>query len=280
MTDRPGPAPRRRSRSSIGSSRQSWSAAFRPAPSLRRARCATRSATSRSVVRRALLVLAQRGIVDLRSNRGAFIASPSPEMARNVFEARRTIEVAVVSNAIDRLKAAHLAALRSLTQRAAVMRRTENRHEAIRLSGELHIRLAEFAGNPVLLRFVEELVAQTSLIIGLFGSLRLPSCSEEEHEAVIDAIEARDEAAAVDAHGPAPGSHRERAGSRGERRAGGGSRLDPGLGAGEPAGAEAARLKSAASIEGTRGGRTTLYHGMFIRVECISTNMAPIYPKT
>lgn len=153
--------------------------------------------TSRSVVRRALLVLAERGIVDLRSNRGAFIASPSPEMARNVFEARRTIEVAVVGNAVDRLKPAQLAALRSLTEREAAMRRAENRHEAIRLSGEFHVRLAEFAGNPVLLRFVEELVAQTSLIIGLFGSLRLPSCSDEEHRGVIDAIEARKEAAAA-----------------------------------------------------------------------------------
>ncbi len=149
-------------------------------------------------MRRGLLVLAQRGIVDLHSNRGAFIASPSPEMARNVFEARRTIEVAVVANAIDRLNPAHVAALRALTLRAAAMRRSENRHEAIRLSGELHVRLAEFAGNPVLLRFVEELVAQTSLIIGLFGSQRGPSCADEEHEAIIGAIEARDERTAAD----------------------------------------------------------------------------------
>jgi DNA-binding GntR family transcriptional regulator len=125
------------------------------------------------------------------------VASPPPEAARDVFEARRTIEIAVVRNAVERLDATQLATLRALTDREAATRRSGKRHEAIRLSGEFHVRLAEFAGNPILLKFVEELVARSSLIIGLFGSLRLSSCSEDEHRALIDAIGARQAAAAV-----------------------------------------------------------------------------------
>ena len=42
-------------------------------------------------VRRALLLLGSQGIVELHSNRGAYVACPSPEEAREVFEARRII---------------------------------------------------------------------------------------------------------------------------------------------------------------------------------------------
>jgi DNA-binding GntR family transcriptional regulator len=148
--------------------------------------------TSRARVRRALLMLAEREIVELHSNRGAFIASPSPDEARNVFQARRAIEPTVVRNAIERIKDSEVAALRAHMDSELAAGRAGNRHEAIRLSGGFHIRLAEFSGNPVLTRFVEELVARTSLIIGLFGVSGISSCSEEDHSALIEAIAARD----------------------------------------------------------------------------------------
>ena len=43
----------------------------------------------RANVRRALTSLAAQHVVELRPNRGAFVATPSPEEAREVFEARR-----------------------------------------------------------------------------------------------------------------------------------------------------------------------------------------------
>ena len=67
-----------------------------------------------------------------------------------------------------------------------------DRSESIRLSGQFHLRLAETAGNSVMAKFLEELVARTSLIIGLYGSRSARSCSEAEHEALIDALAARD----------------------------------------------------------------------------------------
>ena len=47
-------------------------------------------------VRHALLLLASQGIVDLHSNRGAFIACPSRDEARDVFGARLTLESNIV----------------------------------------------------------------------------------------------------------------------------------------------------------------------------------------
>ena len=47
---------------------------------------------SRTTVRKALQRLAHDHIIELRPNRGAIVASPSPKEARDVFAARRALE--------------------------------------------------------------------------------------------------------------------------------------------------------------------------------------------
>src|SRR5450631_1162238 len=51
---------------------------------------------SRTIVRKALLRLAHEHILELRHNRGAVVASPSPQDTREIFAARRAIEAAIV----------------------------------------------------------------------------------------------------------------------------------------------------------------------------------------
>ena len=153
---------------------------------------------NRSQIRRILIVLAERGVVSLHANRGAFVARPDAKEARNVFDARRAIERAVVLSAATRIDPAALSRLRAEV-RAGTRAETEgDRSKAIRLSGQFHLRLAEAAGNSVLTKFLGELVARTSLIIGLYGSLSVRSCSEAEHEALIEALAEQDGARAAD----------------------------------------------------------------------------------
>ena len=152
---------------------------------------------SRTQVRRIFVVLAERGIVTLHPNRGAFVASPSPEEARDVFEARRTIERSIIADAARRITPEQVEELRGYIMRGALATANDNRREAVRLSGEFHIKLAGVAGNPVIGRFVEELVARTSLIIALFGSRKSFSCSEQEHNGLLEALSVHDAARAA-----------------------------------------------------------------------------------
>lgn len=151
---------------------------------------------SRARIRRVLLILAEREIVKLESNRGAFVARPTPGDARHVFQARCTIEPTIVRNAVQFISDSQIRSLKSQVKQEAEANHSGNRHEAIRLSGSFHVRLAEFAGNPVLQRFIEDLVARSSLIIGLFGSPRVSFCSQDEHSGLISAIEKRNPATA------------------------------------------------------------------------------------
>jgi DNA-binding GntR family transcriptional regulator len=142
----------------------------------------------RARIRRALLMLAQREVVELRSNRGAFVACPTADEARDVFAARRAIEPGIVQCAVAVIREPQIAELTDHVDRENAAHLARNRHEAIWLSGSFHIRLAELAGNPVLTRFVKDLVARTSLIIGLFGSPGVSSCLDDEHRTLIAAI--------------------------------------------------------------------------------------------
>jgi DNA-binding GntR family transcriptional regulator len=147
---------------------------------------------SRTQIRRVLIVLAERGVVTLHPNRGAFIASPDAEEARNVFEARLAIERSIALAAAGRMDSAALDRLRENARAGGAAEARGDRSESIRLSGHFHLRLAETAGNAVLMKFLEELVARTSLIIGLYGSPTRRACLEDDHAALVEALGDRD----------------------------------------------------------------------------------------
>ncbi len=144
---------------------------------------------SRTQIRRILVVLGERGVVTLHPNRGAFVWSPSAEEARDVFAARRVVERAAVERAAATINARVLARLRALVAAGAAAAHRADEREAIRLSGQFHIEIAEIAGNAVLTRFLEDLVARTSLIIAFYGATT-QTCSDSDHDDLITALAA------------------------------------------------------------------------------------------
>ena len=68
---------------------------------------------SRTIVRAALLALSHRHLVELKRNRGAFVAQPSIREAREVFEARALLEPRTAHSAATRMTEMDLALLRT-----------------------------------------------------------------------------------------------------------------------------------------------------------------------
>ena len=143
-------------------------------------------------IRQSLLLLSSREVVELQPNRGAFVASPSAEQAREVFETRLMIEPNVARLAAERATPADIDRLARHLDLEADALRHNRRRDAIRLSGQFHVHLAEVAGNSVALRMVKELVTRTSLIIGIFGSGGASNCRDEDHGEILEALGSRD----------------------------------------------------------------------------------------
>ncbi|MEZ5776952.1 MAG: GntR family transcriptional regulator [Paracoccaceae bacterium] len=147
-------------------------------------------------IRRSLLLLASRQVVDLQSNRGAFVASPTAAEAQEVFESRLMIEPNVAMLAAERATETDVAMLGAHLEKEHHAHRSDNRHEAIRLSGQFHVVLARIAANRVMERMVKELVTRTSLIIGIFGAPGTDNCRDDDHSLILEALRAKDAAAA------------------------------------------------------------------------------------
>jgi len=152
---------------------------------------------SRTLVRQALNQLSRDKLVTLEPSRGAFVATPSVDEARQVFEVRRMVEqlrqqqpVAVVTDEQIAALRVHLAREADAVARIDVAGRT-------RLLADFHVVLARLLGNEVLAQLLADLLARCSLIALMYQSAHGAGHSADEHVAIVDAIARRDARAAA-----------------------------------------------------------------------------------
>ena len=166
-----------------------------PGAKLSEAEVGTLFDVSRTIARSALQMLTFEGLVRTERNRGAFVANPSPEEARQVFASRRLIEPGIAITACERVDAVRIEEFRAQLDQEGLYiaaRGPDARRAEIKASGDFHLLLATVAGNQILLRFMEELVARSSLVIALYGRSGASACGHSEHRQIVDALEARD----------------------------------------------------------------------------------------
>jgi DNA-binding GntR family transcriptional regulator len=153
---------------------------------------------TRAVIRKVLARLAHSRLVDLRPNRGAVVASPTAEEARDLFAARSAIEGAIVSSLACSVTRAQLRELKALTRAERDAYAAGDSRQGLKLSVEFHRVLARMAGNAVLCEFLDQLVARTPLVVLAHqGPAADNACSIDEHSSVVDALASGDAARAV-----------------------------------------------------------------------------------
>lgn len=158
---------------------------------------------SRTLVRQALNQLSRDHLVTLEPARGAHVARPSVNEARQVFEVRKMIETTMVRQLCAVVTDAHIAALRRHlhAEREAVQQTDVSGRT--RLLADFHVLLARQLGNEVLAQLLADLLSRCSLIALMYQSAHSAEHSQGEHEAIVDALARRDADAAVrliDAH--------------------------------------------------------------------------------
>ena len=152
---------------------------------------------SRTVVRQALNQLSRDRLITLEPARGAFVAQPGIEEARQVFEARQLIEAGIVRELCGRITTAQVATLRAhLKQEREAVARTDVSGRT-RLLADFHVVLAQMLGNEVLAQLLADLLSRSSLIALMYQSSHSAEHSQAEHVAIVAALEQRDPRAAV-----------------------------------------------------------------------------------
>ncbi len=168
-----------------------------PGTKLAEQKLADHFGVSRTLIRQALFQLVQKRLIRMEPARGAFVATPSSDEARQVFAVRRMVEVEMTRNFVRHATPAQIKALKEhvAEEKAAVSRgdvagRTD-------LLGDFHVRIAELMGNQVLAQILSELISRCALITLMYQSTTAAEHSAEEHADILKAIAAKDEDLAV-----------------------------------------------------------------------------------
>ncbi|MFL9923172.1 GntR family transcriptional regulator [Herbaspirillum lusitanum] len=151
----------------------------------------------RTVVQKALQKLAHDHIVELRPNRGAVVAMPTPEETREIFEARRALESAILALAVKHATKSDLNKLRKQLKEEHEVMHSYVQTDWARLASSFHMRVAELSRNPILQRYLGELLSRCSLIVALHEPAGYAACEHDEHTSIVDLIERGDTAGAI-----------------------------------------------------------------------------------
>ncbi|TBW40732.1 GntR family transcriptional regulator [Siculibacillus lacustris] len=147
---------------------------------------------SRARIRNVLTRLAYAGVVTLEPNRGASVTKPSPKDAHDNFVARRAVEDAIVRIAAGHIGPADRALLTANIEAESKARHDGDTAGMVWLSGEFHMLLARITGNRILEGILRELITREALVISTFERPGRPSCSHDEHHAILEALCAGD----------------------------------------------------------------------------------------
>jgi DNA-binding GntR family transcriptional regulator len=149
---------------------------------------------SRTRIRWVLHALARDKVVTLQRNRGAVVAHPNVREAKEVFAARRLIEVALARDVVQAADDKAIKRLKAHIRKEQQGERSQDRALELKASHEFHTLLAEIVGNQVIVGFLRELMARSSLITAIYERPDVSSCSHLAHSRLIQCIEQRDAA--------------------------------------------------------------------------------------
>ena len=153
----------------------------------------------RGTIRKVLARLAYSRLVDQLPNRGASVAKPSVEEGRDLFATRRVLEGAIIQSLTPHISKAQIQHLRHMLDQEQNAYETDDTKLALSLSVDFHRQLARMCGNGVLEEYLNDIIRRTPLVILTHLSTDPQNrCRNQEHEAIVDAIQAGDANKAAD----------------------------------------------------------------------------------
>ena len=169
-----------------------------PGTKLREAALCELFGVGRTVIRKVLQELAHDHILELRPNRGAAVATPTPEETRQIFAARRALEAAILPlAAANATRADYVALKRQLRDESAALHAADQPAWA-RLASTFHLRLSMLSGNRILQQYLAELISRCSLIVAVYEPPGNAACEHDEHAQIVALMERGDIASAVE----------------------------------------------------------------------------------
>ena len=153
---------------------------------------------SRTIVRQALHQLSQNHLISMERARGASVATPSVEEAKQVFELRRMLEAEMIRKLVPNITPADIRSLKEhLKNERSALLHSNSVKERTELLGDFHVLLAKILRNDVLVQMLKDLISRCSLITMMYQSGNAAKASTDAHEVIVNALIIKDAKNAV-----------------------------------------------------------------------------------
>lgn len=146
--------------------------------------------TSRDVIRKAFSKLVTMGILTYKKNQGFNVVWLSEENTKDIFEARKVIEIGVMEILTKKYSTQQidLSALSENINHEEYLKISLRNGEYVKTSCDFHLTLALLSGNDFLINALKPLIPLSTLAGLLYDNKEATFCSYNEHRVIIDAI--------------------------------------------------------------------------------------------
>lgn len=142
---------------------------------------------SRTLVRQVLRRLSYEKLVKIIPNKGAFVACPTIEEAKQIFEIREVLEAAATRQACKNASKEELDQIEALIMQERNANLEDDAYESLRLSLNFHLKIAELTRNSYYQRYLEELTSLIYVIVSFYGAKKT-FCGCDEHQELLSLI--------------------------------------------------------------------------------------------
>ncbi|WP_051744127.1 GntR family transcriptional regulator [Halobacillus karajensis] len=151
---------------------------------------------SRTPIRNAMKKLEQEGLVNIYSNRGAFVVRPTLEEIRQAFDMRRHLEKMTLEQIYEHMSEEDFLHLEEWIRHERETYKTRDILEYLDVNKQFHMTLALKTKNTFLIDFTERILNQIHVYLMLYDVFVNEDLYEKqrfkEHELLLDALRKQD----------------------------------------------------------------------------------------
>ena len=148
---------------------------------------------SRTPIRNAIKRLSLEGLINIITNRGAFVIQPSIDEIVQAYEARIELECVAVKMSVSKINSDDITKLKLIIEEEISAYKNKDMIQFISANEAFHMTLVKKSENKFLIEFMQKLVNQINVYLQLFDTFYSVKFNEsesiKEHLQIIDLLE-------------------------------------------------------------------------------------------
>lgn len=152
--------------------------------------------SSRTPVRNALKKLSEEKLVNIITNKGAFVIQPSSEDIIKAYELREEFEVISIKLAMNKIKYENIKELEDIIKEEDEAIHNGNVESYLRLNKKFHLSIAKITENKFLVEFTENIIDRINIYLQVYDTILNVNLNDvshiNDHKIIVEYLQNKD----------------------------------------------------------------------------------------